>query len=136
MEGTIECLPGENIHEVKDKFRQYIVEWASKDPWLKEHPPSIEWFGLWYDSSMIKPDHPFVSTLSRTTERVTGVIPVPVGAPGCDLRLPILYGNTPAVRFGPAGGMIHSVDEYVEFEQVIACASILALTSIEWCGLD
>ena len=69
-------------------------------------------------------------------EQVTGVRPVAVGAPGCDLRLPILYGDTPAVRFGPAGSPIHSTDEYVEFDQVVTCAALLALTAVNWCGLD
>ena len=46
------------------------------------------------------------------------------GAGGCDLRLPVLYGNTPSVLFGPSGAMIHSTDEYIEFEQVIDCARV------------
>ena len=136
MEGTIECLPGENIHKVKDKFKEYLIEWSAKDSWLQEHPLSIEWFGLWFEPSIIAPDHPFVVTLSDTVEQVTGVRPVAVGAPGCDLRLPILYGDTPAVRFGPAGSPIHSTDEYVEFDQVVTCAALLALTAVNWCGLD
>jgi acetylornithine deacetylase len=135
LEGTIECLPGENIHQVKNQFKKYLLEWSEKDSWLRNHPPAIEWFGLWFESSMIEPDHAFVSMLSHIAERIVGVRPVPVGAPGCDLRLPILYGNTPAVRFGPTGGLIHSTDEYVEFEQIITCAGILAITAVEWCGL-
>jgi len=31
--------------------------------------------------------------------------------------------------------MIHSVDEYVELEQVICCAEVLALMAVEWCRL-
>lgn len=134
MEGTIECLPGEDIHQVKEDFKAYLLEWARKDDWLKEHPLTIEWFGLWFDAAEIDPEHPFVLALAGKVEQVTGNRPIIAGAGGCDLRLPILYGDTPAVLFGPAGGMIHSTDEYVEFEQVITCAKILALTAIEWCG--
>lgn len=134
MEGTIECLPGENIHQVKEDFKEYLVEWASKDDWLKDHPLRIEWFGLWFDASELSPDHPFVKTLADNIEGVTGNRPIITGAGGCDLRLPILYGDTPAVLYGPAGGMIHSTDEYVEFEQVITCAKILSQVALEWCG--
>lgn len=135
MEGTIECLPGEDIHEVKEAFKAYLMEWAAKDAWLKDHPLEIEWFGLWFDAAQIEPDHPFVLTLTSVVKDVTGSKPIVAGGGGCDLRLPVLYADTPAVLFGPAGGMIHSTDEYVEFEQVLTCAKILALTAIEWCGL-
>ncbi len=134
MEGTIECLPGEDIHEVKEAFKSYLMEWAAKDVWLKDHPLEIEWFGLWFEAAQIEPDHPFVLTLTGVVEDVTGRKPIVAGAGGCDLRLPVLYADTPAVLFGPAGGMIHSTDEYVEFEQVLTCAKILALTAVEWCG--
>ena len=135
MEGTIECLPGEDVREVAEAFRRYLMEWSAKDAWLRDHPLEVEWFGLWFDAASIDPDHEFVEVLGRTVERVTGSRPNPTGAPGCDLRLPILYGDTPAVRFGPSGGPIHSTDEYVEFEEILSCAGILALTAIDWCGM-
>jgi acetylornithine deacetylase len=76
-----------------------------------------------------------VLTLSGLIEDVAGCRPVVAGAGGSDLRLPVLNGDTPAVLYGPAGGMIHSTDEYVEFEQVVTCAKILAMTAVNWCGL-
>jgi len=136
MEGTIECLPNENIHEVKEAFKNFLLEWSSKDKWLRDHPIKIEWFGLWFDAAEISPDHPFVETLSKVAKEVTSEDVLAVGGGGCDLRLPVLYGNTPAILFGPGGGLIHSTDEYVEFEQVISCAKILALTAAKWCGVS
>ena len=50
------------------------------------------------------------------------------------LRLPVLYGDTPSVLFGPSGAMIHSTDEFIEFEQVIDCARVLARMAVDWCG--
>jgi len=134
LEGTIECLPGEDIHAVKENFRKYLMEWSGKDAWLKEHPLRLEWFGLWFDAAEIPPQHPLISTIVQVTQDVTGIMPVPGGGGGSDLRLPILYGSTPAVLFGPAGAMIHSTDEYVEFEEVIKCAKVLANIAVEWCG--
>jgi acetylornithine deacetylase len=135
LEGSIECLPGEDIHAVKDAFRKYIEMWSAKDEWFSAHPLKLEWFGLWFDSAEILPDHPMVTTLARIAESVTGEAVIVGGAGGCDLRLPVKYGNTPAVLFGPKGAMIHSTDEYVEFEQVLTCAKVLALMACEWCGV-
>lgn len=135
LEGSIECLPGEDIHQIKAAFRQYIMEWSSKDSWFKAHPLQMEWFGLWFDAAQIDPGHPMVTTLGQAAKSVTGDDVSVGGAGGCDLRLPVLYGDTPSVLFGPAGAMIHSTDEYIEFEQVMDCARILARMAVEWCGL-
>jgi len=136
MEGTIECLPGEDIHEIKEEFRKYLLEWSAKDPWLKDNPLVVEWFGLWFEAAEISPEHPYVQTISSVVKDVTGEDLLVAGGGGCDLRLPVLYGDTPSILFGPAGGRIHSTDEYIEFEQVIACSKILALTAVKWCGIN
>jgi len=136
MEGSIECLPGEDIHAVKDGFKKYLAEWCTKDAWLKDHPVKLEWFGLWFESAEISSDHALPVMLAQAVQEVTSQVPMVGGAGGCDLRLPVLHGKTPAVLFGPAGGMIHSVDEYVEFEQVMACAKILARFAVDWCGME
>jgi acetylornithine deacetylase len=134
MEGSIECLPGESIHEVKAAFKRYLEEWSAKDGWFKDHPLQVEWFGLWFDAAEIATDHPLVTTLAATAEGVTGQRVNITGAGGCDLRLPVLYGSTPAVLFGPKGAMLHSTDEYIEFEQVLMCARVLAHMAAAWCG--
>ncbi len=135
MEGTIECLPGEDIHVVKEGFKRFLMEWSSKDPWLKHNPPTVEWFGLWFEAAEIDPGHPFVTTMRGVSRELTGRDLRTVGGGGCDLRLPVLYGDTPAMVFGPKGGMIHSTDEYVEFEQVVTCAKVLAVAAARWCGV-
>ena len=57
-----------------------------------------------------------------------------MGGGGSDLRLPILYANTPTVLFGPSGGPIHSSNEYVNFDEVIDCAKIFADLTVNWCN--
>lgn len=68
--------------------------------------------------------------LAKNIEDIIGIRFIISGAGGCVLRLPFLYGYIPDVLFGPAVGMIHGKDEYVEFEQVINCSKILALIAI------
>ena len=103
LEGSIECLPGEDIHQIKEDFRQYILEWSAKDAWFQKQPLQIEWFGLWFDAAEIDPNHAMVHCLSEAAKSVTGQDVTVRGAGGCDLRLPVLYGDTPSVLFGPSG---------------------------------
>ena len=134
LEGTIECLPGENIHTIKQEFKTFMQEWSSKDPWFADHPLEIEWFGLWFEAAEIDREHPLVTTIADLAQQTTGSRPEIQGGGGSDLRIPILYGNTPTVLFGPGGGLIHSSDEWVDFEQVVTCGRILADVAINWCG--
>ena len=87
------------------------------------------------DAAEIDPNHAMVEALKAAAKSVTGRDAQVDGAGGCDLRLPVLYGNTPSVLFGPSGAMIHSTDEYIEFEQVIDCARVLARMAVDWCGV-
>lgn len=134
LEGSIEALPGEDIETVKAGFKQYLAALSLQDAWFEQHPVEVEWWGLRLESAEVSLDHPLVQTTAQEIKQVTGNAPIIGGGGGCDLRLPVLYGNTPAVIYGPRGGMVHCVDEYVEFEQVITCTRVLARLAVSWCG--
>jgi len=135
LEGSIEALPGEDIEIIKAGFKNYLEAWSLQDAWYEKHPIEVEWWGLRFDSAEVSIEDPLVKAAASEIEGVIGHPPMIGGAGGCDLRLPVLYGNTPAVIYGPRGGMIHCVDEYVEFEQVINCAKVLANLAATWCGV-
>jgi acetylornithine deacetylase len=134
LEGSIEALPGEDIESVKADFKKYLTTLGLQDAWFAEHPVEVEWWGLSLESAEVSIDHPLVQAAAKEIEMVIGHPPIIGGGGGCDLRLPVLYGNTPAVIYGPRGGMVHCVDEYVEFEQVITCTKVLANLVANWCG--
>lgn len=135
LEGSIECLPGEDIEKVKEGFKNYLLKWGLQDPWFEKHSIQVTWYGLRLESAEVPIDHPLVQAAAKAIEKQIGHPPIIGGGGGCDLRLPVLYGNTPAVIYGPRGGMVHCVDEYVEFEQVITCTKVLANLAVEWCEL-
>ena len=86
LEGTIECLPGEDIHQ--DQGADFKASTSSngrqKDPWFQNHPLQIEWFGLWFDAAEIDPNHPMVHSLKAAAKSVTGREAQVDGAGGCD----------------------------------------------------
>ena len=43
-------------------------------------------------------------------------------------------GNTEVVVFGPRGGNIHGIDEYVEVESVFDLIRVMVCTAIDYCG--
>ena len=135
LEGTIECLPNEDISQVVADFESYLHEVASDHWFLKDHPITFEKFGLWFESAGLELDDPFVLMLEKATVESIGRSPQTLGGGGSDLRLPIIYSNSPTVLMGPSGGMIHSVDEYVEIDQLVEMLKIALVAAVDWCGI-
>ena len=133
MEGSLECMPGEDIRLVSQDFKRYLLEATQQDDWLRQHPPQIEFFGLRLEAAKTDVDDPLVRTLLDTVEQITGKQPAVVGGGGSDLRIPVLYANSPSVLFGPAGGAIHSTDEYIDVDSALQAAQILGRFILDWC---
>ena len=53
-----------------------------------------------------------------------------------DARTFQLYGDTPAVCFGPTAENEHGVDERVHLPSVIETAQAIALFIADWCGVE
>ena len=134
MEGSIECLPGVDIEDRKKDFQQYIFQVAEQDEWLREHPPVFEWFGLRYESAEIPIDSPIIDCVRRASQTVLSKDVLPVGGGGSDLRLPVLYADSPCILYGPKGGAIHSTNEYVLVESIINVTKVVGRSILEWCA--
>lgn len=136
LECRIGWPPGESINDVKREIEYTIMEASRRDPWLKDHPPKIEWFGWRAEPAEQDVNHPIVKLVKNTAEEVlkekvifTG------GSVGLDTRHFILYGNMPAITFGPEGENLHGIDEYVKLDSVIKTSKVLALVLCRWCGV-
>jgi len=134
MEGSIECLPGEDIEDRKKDFKQYLLRVAEQDEWLREHPPMIDWFGLRYESAEIPIKAPIVECVRKASMNVLGKDVLPVGGGGSDLRLPILYADSPCILYGPKGGAIHSTNEYVLIDSIFNVTKVIGRSILEWCA--
>lgn len=135
MEGSLECLPGEDIDQVKEAFRTYLLEASRKDAWLTEHPPVIEWFGLRFEAGETSLEHPFIKQLTQTYQGMTGRKLETLGGGGSDLRLPVLYADSASILLGPTGGAIHATDEYVDVDSMMQMAQVFGKLILDWCEI-
>ncbi|MEI8133175.1 MAG: ArgE/DapE family deacylase [Leptolinea sp.] len=133
MEGSLECLPGEDIDVAKEQFKNYLLLSAKQDPWLSEHPPKIEWFGLRLESAEIPIDSPIVECVRNASRLVLNKDVIPLGGGGSDLRLPVLYADSPCINYGPKGGAIHSTNEYVDLNSVRNVTMVVGKVILDWC---
>lgn len=134
LECRIGWPPGERISDIKKQIEDAINKAIRYDPWLRENPPILEWFGWQAEPSEQNIDHPLVRTIEKNVEKVTGEsVSFCGGYAGLDTRHFIAH-NIPAVAYGPRGGHMHAADEYVEINSVIDVTKILALSILDWCG--
>jgi acetylornithine deacetylase len=116
--------------EAEADLRAAVTEASAADPFLREHPVTVEITGGRFGSARVPSDHPLPSGLADVVERVTGRRPELLGEPyGADMQMFVNHGDTPCVIFGPGDVRVaHSADEYVPLDEVETCARVLA----EW----
>lgn len=134
MEGRVSYVPGENTADIKQMIESAVFSAARKDAWLREHPPTVEWFGWQTEPWYQDPEDPFVSSLRLAAENILGYRPELIGrASGIDSRFSS-YFNMPAACTGPKAMNIHGIDEWVDIPSILTLIKILALKTINWCG--
>ena len=130
-------LPGEELEGFKAVVRQRIRSVAERDPWLREHPPVITFFGGQFIAAETPADAPICDTIRAAHRAVTGRDPaVEAATYGADMRHFIGFGRMPCVMYG-AGDirLAHGPDEYLEVEELLTASRVVALGLAEWCGV-
>ena len=135
-EGRFGVFPGESTESARAALVNCLKQAVAKDDWLVDHPPILEWFEGQFEPGSTSVSDPIIHFLGDAHESVSGTRPILQGVPyGSDLRLFTIYGKMPAVLYGPGDvAFAHTVEEHVELDEVVACASALALLIVNWCG--
>ena len=135
-EGRMGVLPGESNEAARCAFEEAIQRVASADPWLKEHPPRVEWFEGQFESGETPLDHPLIQKLSAVHHHVTGSEPVLRGVTyGSDMRLFTNHAKIAATHYGPGDvSMAHAVNEFVPLDEVMTVTKVVANMITQWCG--
>jgi acetylornithine deacetylase len=136
-EGRYGVKLGQTWREAEVDLRRCIARAAAEDPFLRDHPPTLELTGGKFSSARIAPDHPLPVGLAAVATAVTGRRPALLGEPyGADMRLLVNEGHTPTVIFGPGNvTAAHAADEWVPLDQVAACARTLAAWAVRELGV-
>jgi acetylornithine deacetylase len=136
FEGLMGYMPTETYQQAREELEHGVAQVAAEDPWLREHPATVEWLGLNKQGAETPATHPFVRCMADAFGEAAGRPPVVVGFPaGCDLPYLVRDGGMPGLVFGPGDCTIaHSADEYVPVSEVVAATKVLIVTILRWCG--
>lgn len=135
VEGRCGVFSGESIEDAKRAFTCVVNDASNADPWLREHPPVLEWFEGQFEAGQTDPKAAILRELGACHRLVAGRAPAIEGVTyGSDLRLFTNHAHIPAVLYGP-GEVVnaHTVDEFIEIKEVVTATKVLALTIDTWC---
>jgi acetylornithine deacetylase len=138
FEGRYGVAIGESVVDARQALEETVFRTAQTDPWLRQHPPQVEWLGGQFAPASIPTTHPLVDTVSRAYRDVSGGSARMEGMTyGADMRLLVNEGRTPAVLFGPGDvRRAHRPDEYVPVDELVAAVRTLALVALRFCGCE
>ena len=138
IEGRIAFSPDEDVADAKRVLESAVARAAERDPWMREHPPTVEWHSFCLNSGQISVDHPLTQTLISACTDIMGTAPTVAGTPwGTDAGAMIRIGKIPTVVFGPGpNSKAHQANEYVDEEELLRVTKILAAVILDWCGAE
>jgi len=138
-ESTIEyCVwhpPQETDEPVKKEVEDHIHRWAQTDPWLREHPPKVEWI-LWWPPFDVPADAPICQCVATAYQATRNEPARFHGFVAVDDAAFLNRAGIPAVTIGPGSITVaHAPNEHVEIPELVDSAKIYALSIVEWCGV-
>ncbi|WP_242486905.1 peptidase [Peribacillus sp. TH16] len=138
LEGRFGIAPTETMEAAQRSLMQCIEALNETDAWFKEKPIELEWFGARWLPGSLELEHPLMKTLGEYYEKVMGEQPSVEASPwATDGGYLSSVGSTPVVVFGPGETKLaHDSNEYIEVDKMMDVAKIIALTIIEWCGVE
>jgi acetylornithine deacetylase len=131
----IGLLPGTTVEEAQAGVEQAIREAASRDRFLANNPPGIEWSGFLADAAVLPPGGEAEALLTAIHQEVTGrKLEARLGTAVNDTRFYSLYYGIPALCYGPDGVGPHAFDERVRLDSLPETTLAMALFIAGWCG--
>lgn len=134
-EGRVGVALDEPVADVRAELEAAVAAACAADPWLAEHPVTVEWWGGQFASGRLPAGSGLVERVAGAHVAVTGGGPAPAvwGAPyGSDLRLLTGKGGIPTVQYGPGdASLAHGPHEHVRVEEVATVAHVLARLALD-----
>jgi len=128
-DGTERRITGEMV---KQEVEDWIAIICAGDDWLREHPPTLNWY-LHVLPHYLDPGHPLVGAMCSASQEVLEWSVVSGMPSGADARILQNAGDVPTVIFGPGNlQQAHSIDEYVSLSQYMDAIKVLAVGIYGW----
>lgn len=135
-------FPGQDIAAAKREIEETLSTAAQTHPFLRNNAPEIVYHGFEAEGYALSEDtgataQAAIGALERTHCAVTGqdLNKLAITAT-TDARFFGLYGDTPALVYGPKADAIHGFNERVDLDSIRRVTQSVALFIADWCRLE
>jgi len=130
LEGTRRWLPGTKREQVEREFREILteLEWATNTTVAAE-------FRFIRDAFALDPKDRLVEVFQQAHTAIVGQ-PLPLGPKPFvdDGNSFCALAGIPAITHGPRAGGQHTVNEWVDIDDLVRIASLYATIAVDYCG--
>lgn len=133
---SLKYLPDERGEDVKRELEEYLAAVAAADPWLRDHPPELEWgvAGVSFPPSELPLDHPLAVAVADAFRSVAGE-PQWRGFEAVSDLAWLAEAGVPGLIYGPGdAAQAHTSAEYLDVDELVEATAVLALALAGWCG--
>ena len=134
---SMKYLPNERAADVRALFEGELARLADADPWLREHPPEVEWgvSGVSFPPAETAPEHPFCQAVASAYAGATGREPRFTGFAAVSDLAWLAEAGIPGMLYGPGDfAEAHSSAEFVLVDDLVEATATIALAIAGWCG--
>lgn len=129
--------PQETQEQVKAEVEAQISRITNTDPWLRENPPELDWFGdYWWPPYDIPKDSPICASAARAYEVVCEEPAKYYGFTAVNDATFLNQAGIPTITMGPGSIEIaHTANEYITITDLMDAVKIYAHIIVDWCGI-
>ena len=128
---SLKYLPDERARGREARVRGAARRLAASDPWLRNHPPEIEWGigGASFPPSELPLDHPLAPAVGDAFRTVIGE-PEWRGFEAVSDLAWLAEAGVPGLLYGPGdAAQAHTTAEYVEIDDLVDATKVVALAA-------
>lgn len=129
--------PEKTVEQIKAEVEARLQALFFAHPAHLSAQYQVTYGGFQAQGCEIDMNQPVIASLQRTYADVIGeALPLITFEGATDARFFNLYGGIPATCYGPVGGSIHGIDEWVSINSMMDVSKVLAVFIARWCGLN
>ncbi len=133
----VAIFPGQAIEDAKREIEQTVREASRRNVFLRNNPPEVVYNGFEAEGYVLKDADAPVAALASAHQTVFGrALDETASTATTDARFFGLYGQMPALVYGPRAELIHGFDERVDLASLRDVTKAMTLFIAEWCGLE
>lgn len=129
--------PGMPLADVRAALEAAVADAVAHDAGLAGIRADVTWRGFQAEGCVVDEDSALMAGLARAHRAVTAAEPAKLASTATtDVRFFALHGGMPATCYGPVGGNLHGIDEWVSIDSLVEVTRVLARFIAAWCGLE